>query len=140
MTRAQAIAKNYEQARRAYLQERAAILNSTNSSLMDTGRSRGQWAGGRTTETKATKLESLELLQWVREMHAVERARDRIGASLPDEMRETLRKAIMLNVSSGKRYPFERLYVVGISRRTFYRFRQRFLDDIAAELSRTQPK
>lgn len=140
MTQAQAIARNYEQARRAYHQERAAILNSTSGNVMDTSRSRGQWAGGRTTETKATKLESLERLQWVREMHAVEHARDRIGASLPDEMRETLRKAIMLNVSSGKRYPFERLYVVGISRRTFYRFRQRFLDDIAAELSRTQPK
>ncbi len=68
MTQAQAIAKNYEQARRAYHQERAAILNSTN----------------------------------------------------------------------GKKYPFERLYTVGISRRTFYRHRQRFLDDVASELNRHQ--
>lgn len=137
MTRAQAIAKNYEQARREYVRERSAILNSTGSSLQGEASSRGQWSGNRTTEAKAAKLESLERFQWVKEMHAVEHARDRIGASLPDEMRRALQAAIMLNCTSGRRYPFERLYTVGISRRTFYRFRQRFFDDIAAELSRT---
>ena len=138
MTREKLAVRNYEQARRAYLQERAAILNSTNSSLMDTGRSRGQWAGGRATEQKAARLEDLERLQWVKEMHALERARDRIGAGMPEEMRKTLQAAIMLNCTNGKKYPFERLYTVGISRRTFYRHRQRFLDDVAAELNRNQ--
>ena len=138
MTRAQFVAKNYEQARRAYLQERAAILNSTNSSLMDTGRSRGQWAGGRAVEVRAARLESLERSAWVREMHAVEHARDRIGADLPEEMRKALQAAIMLNCANGKKYPFEHLYTIGITRRTFYRHRQRFLDDVASELNRHQ--
>lgn len=138
MTRAQLAARSYENRRHEYARERWNIIHDGGSSLQGEARSRGQWSGNRTTEAKAAKLESLERLQWVREMHAVERARDRIGADLPEEMRKALQAAIMLNCSNGRRYPFEELYTVGVSRRTFYRHRQRFLDDVATELNRNQ--
>lgn len=94
----------------------------------------GSHTASRTTEDREMRLEDLERLQWVREMRAVEHARDRIGASLPDDMREMLKKAIVLNCISGRGYPFERLFTVGISRRGFYRYREAFFYDIANEL------
>ena len=136
LKQAKAAARGYEAAVRAYRKERQLILNSNGGSLPGEGHSGNRWSGTRATEKKAERLESLERAYWVREMHAVERARDRIGASLPDDMRDMLKKAIMLNCLSGKKYPFERLYVVGVSRRTFYRHRAAFLEDIAAEISK----
>ena len=136
LKRAKAAARGYETAVRAYRKERQLILNSSGGSLPGEGHSGNRWSGARATETKAGRLESLERAYWVREMHAVERARDRIGARLPDDMRDMLKKAIMLNCLFEKKYPFERLYVVGISRRTFYRYRAAFLEDIAAEISK----
>ncbi len=94
----------------------------------------GSHTASRTTEDREMRIEDLERLQWVREMRAVEHARDRIGASLPEEMREMLKEAIVLNCISGRAYPFERLYVVGISRRGFYRYKEAFFYDIANEL------
>ena len=135
LKQAKAAARGYEEARREYHKQRQLILNSSGGSLPGEGHSGNRWSGTRATETKAERLESLERAYWVREMHAVERARDRIGAGMPGEMREALKKAIMINISSGKKYPFERLYVVGVSRRTFYRHRAAFLEDIAAEIS-----
>lgn len=88
----------------------------------------------RTTEDRELRLEDLERLQWVREMRAVEHARDRIGAGMPEEMREALKKAIILNCKSGREYPFARLYTIGVSQRGFYRYREAFFYDIANEL------
>lgn len=94
----------------------------------------GGHIASRTTEDRELRMEELERLPWVREMHAVEHARERIGKGMPDDMREMLKKAIILNCLSGRSYPFERLYTVGISRRQFYRYRDAFFRDIAIEL------
>lgn len=51
-----------------------------------------------------------------------------------DEIREKLRRAIMLNVESGHRYPYEQLGMDGISRSDFYRRKTLFLQGIAAHL------
>lgn len=94
----------------------------------------GSHIASRTTEDRELRLESLEKQRWVMEMHALERARDRIGAGMPEEMREALRKAIFLNCINGKEHPFERLYTIGISRRGFYRYKEAFFWDVANEL------
>lgn len=49
-------------------------------------------------------------------------------------MRDALCEAIILNCASGRKYPFERLYTVGISRWAFYRYREAFFFDIANEI------
>lgn len=56
------------------------------------------------------------------------------GGIEADEIREKLRRAIMLNVESGHRYPYEQLGIDGISRSDFYRRKTQFLQGIAARL------
>ena len=136
----QLIVRDYERRHREYIKLRQSIIEGGGSGWQTESYRGNQRAASRTTENRELRLERLENLRWAKEMHAVEHARDRIGAGMPEEMRKQLRDAIMLNCSNGRRYPFERLYTVGISRRTFYRIRRGFLDDVAAELSRTQPK
>ena len=131
------LVRGYERCHKEYIDQRMSIIHGSGNSLQE-GRSRGRWAGGRTIEAKAAELEVLEKQRWVIEMHALERARDRIGAGMPEEMRETLQAAIMLNCINGRAYPFERLFTVGISRRGFYRYREAFLHDIANELTQMQ--
>ena len=127
------LVRGYDRCHKEYIEQRAAIISGTGGSLQVEGHG-GHWNGTRGPEQKAARLEALEKQRWVIEMHALERARDRIGAGLPEEMRETLKTAIFLNCNNGKKYPFERLYTVGISRRGFYRYRKTFLNDIANEL------
>ena len=68
-------------------------------------------------------------------MEAVEQALVSVGADIQaEEAREQLRKAILLNIESGRAYPYERLGVEGVSRPDFYRRKDRFLADIAAYL------
>lgn len=102
-------------------EERRAYLPSSNTA-------------SRTTEDKQMQLEGLERTLVFRQMRAVEHARDRVGAGLPEMLADLLREAIMLNCSDGRKYPFERLYIVGISRAGFYRYREAFFYDIANEL------
>ena len=94
----------------------------------------GTHAASRTTEDRELRLEDLERMRWVLEMRAVEHAMDRIGAGMPEMMADYLRAAIMQNCLNGRKYPFEHLYTVGISRRGFYRYREAFFYDIANEL------
>ena len=94
----------------------------------------GSHNASRTTEDKEMQIEGLERTLAYKQMKAVEHARDRIGAGLPDMLRDYLREAIILNCISGRKYPFERLYTIGISRRSFYRYREAFFWDIANEL------
>lgn len=146
------LVRGYDRCRREYAEQRKAIIDGGGGHYqtykIKTGETKdgkpvyeerrtftgGAHVASRTTEDKELRLEDLERLQWVKEMRAVEHARDRIGSSLPDEMKELLKKAIILNCMSGKAYPFERLYTVGISRRGFYRYREAFFYDIANEL------
>lgn len=73
--------------------------------------------------------------QELRRMEAVEQALVSVGADIQaEEVREQLRKAILLNVESGRAYPYERLGVECMGRSEFYRRKDRFLADIAAYL------
>lgn len=68
-------------------------------------------------------------------MEAVEQALMAVGADIPaEDVREKLRVAVLLNVESGRAYPYERLGLEAVSRPDFYRRKDRFLADIAAYL------
>ena len=88
----------------------------------------------RTGEDKAMQLMGLEDLPETKRMRAVEQAKLQIGLDLPEDMRQKLVDAIILNCKAGRRYPYEYLDVEGIGRTDFYDRRTRFLVDIAEYL------
>lgn len=137
------IVRGYERNKRDYNERRREIIDSGGAHYTEyraaNGEERraflpGSHTASRTTEDKMMQLEGLEHTQAYKQMEAVEHALDRVGAGLPDMMRSDLKKAIRNNIENGKKYPFDRLYIVGISRRGFYRYRESFLWDIANEL------
>ena len=146
------LVRGYERCRRDYKEMRQAIIDGSRGHYstykVKVGQNRdgkpifeerrtftaGAHVASRTTEDKEMRLEDVERLPWVRDMRAVEHARDRIGAGLPDEMRVALRDAIIINCKSGKKKPYEELYTIGVSRTGFYRYREAFFYDIANEL------
>lgn len=138
------VVRCYEASRKEYLRMRREILDEGHHGgpvdyIDEKGRKQstlipGQHSASRTTENKAMRLEALESSAAFRQIRAVEHARGRIGEGLPDAIKDTLRDAIMLNCVNGRKYSFERLYIVGISRSEFYRFRDQFFRMIAAEL------
>lgn len=136
------IVRGYERQRREYMRARREILDAGGSRFTTytvNGEERRAYLPGsgnasRTTEDKQMRLEALEHTLAFRQMRAVEHARAHIGAELPGDLQDQLRDAIMLNCMDGRRYPFERLYVLGISRRDFYRRRDAFFREIAQEL------
>lgn len=68
-------------------------------------------------------------------LEAVEQALVAVGADIAaDEVRQQLREAIMLNVKSGRKYPYELLRLEGVSRSDFYRRKDKFLGDIAERM------
>lgn len=72
--------------------------------------------------------------EWER-VEAVERALAAVGADIPaEDARKRLRAAIMLNVESGRAYPYEHLGLEFMGRSEFYRRKDRFLADVAAYL------
>lgn len=98
------------------------------------GMPRGSGGEHRSAEDKASRLESLERTLAYRQMIVVEHALTRVSAGLPRAMAKQLRHALMLNSCNGRRWPYERLALDGISRMGFYRYRNRFLYIIAEEL------
>lgn len=88
----------------------------------------------RTTESIALRVAALEDSPAFRQMRAVEHAEAKIGDDLTSTVSIQLRKAIWLNCLDGKRYTYERLYTVGMSRSEFYRRRDAFLADIARRI------
>ena len=88
----------------------------------------------RTTEGIAERLLGLEELPETKRMRAVEQSRACIGLDLPEELRQKLERAIILNCKAGRRYPYEYLDVDGIGRSDFYSRRMLFLVDIAKYL------
>lgn len=136
------IVRGYERCRREYNARRRDIIDGGGASYTTytvNGEERraympGSHSASRTTEDKQMQLEALERTTVYKQMKAVEHARDRVGAGLPDMLADLLKEAIMLNCASGRKYPFERLYIVGISRAGFYRYREAFFYDIANEL------
>ena len=137
------IVRGYDRCRRDYNERRRDILDGGGARFTEYKNSSGEECraflpsshqASRTTEDKQMQLAALENTIAYRQMKAVEHARDRIGAGLPDMMRDLLRKSIMLNCANGRTYTYERLYTVGISRAQFYRYREAFFWDIANEL------
>ena len=136
------IVRGYDRSRREYLKARREILDAGGDRSVTykaNGEERREYLpsahnASRTTENLAEQLTALEQTQAFRQMRAVEHARARIGADLPGDLQDKLRDAIMLKCMDGRKYPFERLYVVGIERATFYRARNTFFLQIAMEL------
>ena len=136
------IVRGYERQRREYMKARREILDASGGHYVtytENGEERRAFLPGahnasRTTEDRQLRLEALEHTAAFRQMRAVEHARAKIGAGMPPELQDALRDAIMLNCSDGRKYPFERLYVIGISRADFYRARNAFFWNIATEL------
>lgn len=72
----------------------------------------------------------------VARMAAVESAAREIGKDLESpELRKSLTEAILLNLSSGAKYPYERLGIDGISRADFYRRKRKFLWSVAKRMN-----
>ena len=137
------IVRGYERNKRDYTERRREILEGSGAAFTEYKAANGEIRrafmpgshnASRTTEDKQMQLEGLEHTLAYKQMKAVEHARDRIGAGLPTALQNMLRKAIMLNCNDGRAYPYERLYTVGVSRRSFYRYREAFFWDIANEL------
>lgn len=136
------IVRGYERQRRDYMRARREILDAGGSRFTTytvNGEERRAYLpstsnASRTTEDKQMRLEALEHTLAFRQMRAVEHARAHIGAGFPATMQDQLRDAIILSCENGRKYPFERLYIVGISRSDFYRQRDIFLLEIAREL------
>ena len=128
------LAKGYERRRKDYQNRRNDIIYSGGVSYADmVGGSRGNG----TTDTVASKTERLENLEAcidVKLMRAVEQSLSATGADVPRNLRERLHKAIMLNVESGKDYPYELLNIDEFSRSEFYRRRKGFVRGIGVEL------
>ena len=136
------IVRGYERQKREYLRSRMEILSTggdRSATYTVNGEERREYLpsahnASRTTENVATRLAALDETTAVRQIRAVERARYHIGDGLPAELADKLREAVWMNCMDGRKYPFERLYVVGLERTTFYRRRNEFLRQIAAEM------
>ena len=134
--------RDYDRMRREYKRMRRDILDAGGehyTTYVVNGEERRAYISGghnasRSTEDRQMQLETLEQTPMVKQMRAIEHASARIGKDLPELLRDQLREAILLNCQSGRKYPFERLLVTGISRSDFYRVRDSFFVEIAAEL------
>lgn len=138
------IVRDYSRAEAEYREAREQILRGTPVRFKDKRDPRtGKYTriylppvhdASRTTEDKAVQLNELNKRSDAVRLKAVSRARRRIGADLPDELRRKLQKAIMLSCENGREWPYERLDVPGIARSEFYERRAAFLTDIAVYL------
>lgn len=134
--------RDYDRMRREYKRMRRDILDAGGehyTTYVVNGEERRAYISGghnasRSTEDRQMQLETLEQTPMVKQMRAIEHASARIGKDLPELLRDQLRESILINCQSGRKYPFERLLVTGISRSDFYRMRDSFFVEIAAEL------
>ncbi|BDF57499.1 hypothetical protein CE91St36_03160 [Christensenellaceae bacterium] len=85
------------------------------------------------TLSAAERLERLDLTHRARVIKAIEQAKHLIGVDILQtlEQEETLRRCIWLSCVNAKEYPFEAFDgLVFISRRHFYRYKNKFMNDI----------
>ena len=134
------IVRGYKASLRRYMAARQDVILATPCSFgeyVSGGETRRQYFShssdvGRPVENMQQALERLERCPDARRVAAVDKAKLLIGEDLQDkELRRKLTNAILLNCESGRNYPFEILGVDGLSRRDFYRRRNRFLHDVA---------
>lgn len=136
------IVRGYDRTRREYNRARKEIMDAGGENYVtyvENGEQMRAYlpsshTATRTAENVAIRLEALEKATPVRQMRAVEHAKAKIGQEMPAAIQDLLRDAIVLNCMNGRKYPFERLYVIGISRSDFYRIRSSFFREIAQEL------
>lgn len=137
------IVRDYERMRREYKRMRRDILDAGGANYVtyhEDGEERraympSQHNASRSTEDRQMQLEGLESSPMVRQLRAVEHAKSKIGRGMPEMLQDALQEAIMTNCQSGRKYPYERLYLTGISRSDFYRIRDTFFENIAEELN-----
>lgn len=140
------LVKGYDRRRREYRLRREELMHTTPNNIItlrdpddpdNENKHEGVLLPGshhasRTTEDIAERILGLENQADTQRMRAVEYATDRIGLDLVDKAeRDALRKAIFLSCTQGRKYPFERLGVIGMERSCFYDRRMKFLTDIA---------
>ena len=134
------IVRGYKASLRRYMAARQDVILATPCSFgeyVSGGETRRQYFPhssdvGRPVENMQQALERLEQSPDARRVAAVDKAKLLIGEDLQDEeLRRKLTNAILLNCESGRNYPFEILGVDGLSRRDFYRRRNRFLQTVA---------
>lgn len=136
------IVRDYERMRREYRRMRRDILDAGGANYVtytENGEERraympSQHNASRSTEDRQMQLEGLESSPMVRQLRAVEHAKSKIGRGMPEMLQDALQEAIMTNCQSGRKYPYERLYVVGVCRKNFFKERDQFLQNIAEEL------
>ena len=127
------IVRGYDMRKRNYERMKSDILTHMSAGAGD-GVPHGTGVSDQTAN-KAEQIERLERYPEVKKMRAVEYAERQIGQDvINEEVRDRLRKAIVQNCKSGRRYPFEHLNLIEFSRRDFYRRKEKFLIDIASFL------
>lgn len=90
---------------------------------------------GRPTEDKQSQLEAIEKYPETKKMKAVEHAKLLSSRDVEaDEVRQRLINGIMLNIESGRNYPFEYLNLSEFSRMDFYRRKDSFVYLVATYL------
>lgn len=87
--------------------------------------------GCRNVESAAIALDKLDTTPIAKQVHTVISAYNTVGGDIQsDQLRAALRKALANNIANRNAYPYERLYIPGISRHEFYRYRNELLDII----------
>lgn len=130
------IVAGYNRRLREYYTKRREIMDHSPQRFVEVG---DEWVyppsshdAARTAENIALALEALERQYETKKMRAVEYARQRIGADLPDsDLKRRLVDAIMLNCRSGRKFPYACFDLTGIEKTNFYDRRGDFLTDIA---------
>lgn len=127
------IVRGYDTRRRNYEQAKADIMQRMVAGAGD-GTPHGSNVSN-PTEQKTMEIDKLETWPEVKKMRAVEYAERQIGQDVMDaEIRDRLRKAIVQNCKSGKKYPYEKADLTEFSRMDFYRRKTKFLLDVASYL------
>jgi hypothetical protein len=128
------IAQGYERRKKDYETRRLEIIYSGGGSFADHVSSRSIGNISDQTERKAERLEELERGLDGKFLKAVEQSLMKIGTDVRRDLRERLRKAVLLNCENGREYPYEVLNIDEFSRRDFYRRRKAFVRGIGVEL------
>ena len=127
------IVRGYDMRKRNYERMRSDILTHMTAGAGD-GAPHGTGVSDQTA-SKAEQIDRLERYPEVKKMRAVEYAERQIGQDvLNQDARERLRKAIVRNCKSGRRFPFEKANLTEFSRMDFYRRKAKFLLDVASFL------
>lgn len=122
--------RKYDEYRKWYQCERDRILYP--SPKQADGMPRGGYVGDPTLSA-AEKLEKLEGEHRAKVIKAIDQARHLIGVDIRQtlEQEETLRRCIWLSCLNAREYPFEAFDgLVFISRRQFYNYKNKFMNDI----------